>query len=123
MEAFMDALKPAHGWTCFHCGETFTTVGGARDHFGFGPSSDPGCRIKLVAERGLLMELRKAEEDAATAWAALHSESSDFAKAYHSAVARHREQLTAAEEAGFERGVRQARAEMAAEHDSKPNSA
>lgn len=25
---------PAHGWTCFHCGETFKTPGTARLHFG-----------------------------------------------------------------------------------------
>ena len=103
--------KPSHGWTCFHCGETFTTFGGARDHFGFDPSADPGCKIKLGSERGLLMVLRKSEKDAADAWSALHSESSDFAKAYHTAVDRHREQLTTAEEAGFERGVTQARSE------------
>lgn len=29
-----DYLKPEHGWTCFHCGETFTTPGSARDHWG-----------------------------------------------------------------------------------------
>ena len=52
---------PEHGFTCFHCGETFTTRGSARDHFGFDPSSEPGCRIKLGAERGLIMALRKAE--------------------------------------------------------------
>jgi hypothetical protein len=55
--------KPAHGWTCFHCGETFTTFGSARDHFGATPNAEPGCLIKvrLGEERGLLMELRKAE--------------------------------------------------------------
>lgn len=52
---------PPHGWTCFHCGDTFTTPGAARDHFGFNPSSDPACRIKVGAERGLLMALRTAE--------------------------------------------------------------
>ncbi|MEE8059407.1 MAG: hypothetical protein V3T17_16460 [Pseudomonadales bacterium] len=31
---------PAHGWTCFHCGETFTAVGAARDHFGADPMAD-----------------------------------------------------------------------------------
>lgn len=25
---------PAHGWTCFHCGETFTSIAKARDHTG-----------------------------------------------------------------------------------------
>lgn len=103
----MSALPvPEHGWTCFHCGETFTTVGAARDHFGFEPSDDPGCRIKVGAERGLLMALRKAEEDAANAWAAIHNETTDAARAYHAQSARHRDQLLTTEEAGYERGLR-----------------
>ncbi len=53
--------QPAHGWTCFHCGETFTTPGSARDHFGPTPDGVPGCIIKAGDERGLLMALRKAE--------------------------------------------------------------
>jgi hypothetical protein len=54
---------PEHGWTCFHCGETFTTVGGARDHFGAKPDAMPGCmiRVQLGDERGLLMALRRDE--------------------------------------------------------------
>ena len=54
---------PAHGWTCFHCGETFTTPGSARDHFGCEPCADPACRIKVGEERGLVMALRKAEKE------------------------------------------------------------
>lgn len=52
---------PAAGWTCFHCGETFTVVGSAQDHFGGTPNALAGCQIKLGEERGLQMELRKAE--------------------------------------------------------------
>ena len=97
--------KPEHGWTCFHCGETFTTPESARDHFGFDPSADPGCIIKLGAERGLLMALRKAEAEIADAWAAIHEESTEAARAYHAQQTRHRAQLMAAEEAGYERGL------------------
>ena len=53
---------PAHGWTCFHCGETLTTPGAARDHFGSTPQSIAGCIIKAGEERGLLMALRRAED-------------------------------------------------------------
>lgn len=55
--------RPPHGWTCFHCGETFTTTGSARDHFGAEPTARPGCMLKVSvgAERGLLAELRKLE--------------------------------------------------------------
>ena len=66
--------KPLHGWTCFHCGETFKTVGAARDHFGFEPSSDLACRIKLGDERGLVMALRKAEAKLAIAQAEVWEE-------------------------------------------------
>lgn len=67
---------PKDGWVCFHCGERFTTVGGARDHFGATPESTAGCLIDRVAVekggephrgRGLLMALRKAEEQLASA--------------------------------------------------------
>lgn len=55
--------KPEHGWTCFHCGETFTKVGVARDHFGAMPDVIPGCmlRVQKEDELGILMSLRKAE--------------------------------------------------------------
>ncbi len=62
--------KPEVSWTCFHCGETFTTVGSAADHFGESPDREPGCLIDRVAleeggkperGRGLLMALRKEE--------------------------------------------------------------
>jgi hypothetical protein len=57
--------RPAHGWTCFHCGETFTTPGGARDHFGADPTCEPGCimKVRLGGERGMLMELRRQEAE------------------------------------------------------------
>jgi hypothetical protein len=97
---------PLHGWTCFHCGETFKTVGAARDHFGFDPSSEPACRIKVGAERGLVMALRKAEQELAEAWNAIHNESTEAAKSYRAQAARHREQMILAEEAGYERGLR-----------------
>lgn len=34
---------PRHGWTCFHCGETFHTEVGARLHFGETPQAMPEC--------------------------------------------------------------------------------
>lgn len=61
-------------WTCFHCGETFTTVGSAVDHFGTTPNAKPGCLIARVPlengtntqiGRGLLMALRAAEAEIA----------------------------------------------------------
>ena len=52
---------PPDGWVCFHCGEWFTTVGGAQTHFGRRPIDTPGCLIKVGEERGLLMEIRRLE--------------------------------------------------------------
>lgn len=63
--------EQSQSWTCFHCGETFTTPGSARDHFGAWEGAEPGCLIDRVALeeggtperwRGLLMALRKAED-------------------------------------------------------------
>jgi hypothetical protein len=105
--------KPLQSWTCFHCGETFTDEESARTHFGFDASADPGCRIKTGAETSLLKALRESERDAANAWAAIHEETTDAAKAYAAQTARHHRQLQAAEEAGYERGLVDARAQMA----------
>ena len=97
---------PQHGWTCFHCGETFTTLGSARDHFGFDPSADAGCRIKIGAERGLLMALRKAEDEIARR---RHDDGPVVAAIIDEMrrmQSRHSDALRAAEEAGYERGLR-----------------
>ncbi|KKK96727.1 hypothetical protein LCGC14_2659880 [marine sediment metagenome] len=53
--------QPEHGWTCFHCGETFKKFGAAQDHFGDSIDGSAGCQIKAGEELGLLMALRKAE--------------------------------------------------------------
>ncbi|MBB5546597.1 hypothetical protein A8H39_01905 [Paraburkholderia fungorum] len=98
---------PAHGWTCFHCGETFTTVGSARDHFGSTPTAEPGCmvRVSLGAERGLLMALREAENRLAR----YMDEDTDLHRSMYQMQSRHADQLRVAEEAGYERGLRYAR--------------
>ena len=54
---------PPDGWVCFHCGERFTTSGAASDHFGARLGDGLACKIKVGAERGLLMALRKAQSD------------------------------------------------------------
>lgn len=57
---------PKDGWTCFHCGERFRTPGAAQDHFGKTQESTAACQIKTGDERGLVMALRKAEDDTHT---------------------------------------------------------
>ena len=61
--------QPPDGWVCFHCGERFTTVGSAHDHFGARPTDMAACLIKVGEERGLVMALRKAQADALKAQA------------------------------------------------------
>jgi len=101
--------KPANGWTCFHCGETFTTEGSARDHFGPHPYSEPGCVIKvsLGAERGLLAALRRAEELLAHHM----NEDTSLHRELYAMQHRHSQQLRVAEESGYERGLRDANKE------------
>lgn len=113
---------PPHGWTCFHCGETFTTVGTARTHFGATPDAEPGClvRVGLGPERGLLAALRKAEEDCREAWRAVHEESTEAYRALYAAQTRHGEALRDAEELGYARGLRDAAAEARPPEASSP---
>lgn len=96
--------KPFNGWTCFHCGETFTTVGAARIHFGADQSAQPGCMAKvgLGAERGLLMALRKAEERIAK----YMEDDTDLHREIHRMQSQQSDALRDAEEAGYERGLR-----------------
>lgn len=98
-------------WTCFHCGETFTDERLARDHFGPDLDAEAACRIKAGAERGLLTALRRAERDLNDMRRALADEATDAARAYYAQTTRHHEQLRAAEELGYERGLADARAE------------
>lgn len=95
---------PPNGWTCFHCGETFTTVGAARIHFGADQSAQPGCMEKVAvgAERGLLMALRKAEERIAR----YMEEDTDLHRALYRLQSQQSDALRDAEEAGYARGLR-----------------
>lgn len=105
--------KPPHGWTCFHCGETFTTVGSARDHFGANPDAQPGCmvRVSLGGERGLLMALRKVEEELATLYRERCDEDTHLHREIYTLQSRHSDALRQAEDAGYARGLRDAKHE------------
>lgn len=94
---------PASGWTCFHCGENFTTVGSARIHFGADPNAKPGCFLKVQPgpELGLLMALRKAEGHLTR----YMEEDSETMRQMHLQQARHADQLRDAEELGFALGL------------------
>ena len=95
-------VTPTHGWTCFHCGETFRTPGSARDHFGADPLKDPACLIKVGEERGLVMALRRAEAELER----YRAEDSDKDRELHRMQAEHIVALRREEERGYEKGLR-----------------
>jgi hypothetical protein len=97
---------PKHGWTCFHCGETFTTHRAAETHFGKDEGAKEACRIIAGAEITITERLRDVEAECARAWGIVHSESSDAALAYQRQNSRHAQQLRAMEELGYQRGLR-----------------
>jgi len=105
-------------WRCFHCGDVFTTERTARLHFGATECSAPACQIKAGAEMSMLEALRRAEDDAERATAAMHNESSEGWRAYHHVTTRLREQVEAAENLGYERGLRDGRQEHATLRDT-----
>ncbi|AQH05955.1 hypothetical protein A9R05_44180 (plasmid) [Burkholderia sp. KK1] len=61
-------------------------------------------RVSLGAERGLLMALREAE----SLLARYMNEDTDLHRSMYQMQARHADQLRVAEEAGYERGLRDA---------------
>jgi len=92
---------PMHGWTCFFCGETFKTIGSARDHFGNTPLSQPGCQIKVGEERGLLMALRRAEEELTR----YRADDSDVMRQMNNMAFDHAQNLIRAEEVGYDKAI------------------
>lgn len=115
--ALEDGLDPTTGarpigWRCFHCDDYFTSEHSARLHFGAQDGDMPACQIKAGAEGSLLTALRRAESELSDAWASIHNESTEAAKAYYAQQSRHGEQLRAAEELGYERGLRDGMTEI-----------
>lgn len=102
---------PPHGWTCFHCGDTFTTPGAARDHFGFDPSADPACRIKIGEERGLVMELRRVEAKYVKLLEDSWEGGGTIAQEFYGLGAKHQIEMRKAEEEGYRKGLRDGRKE------------
>ena len=57
---------PKHGWTCFHCGETFLTAEGARLHFGREVTGRPACYPALASQSAAVSGLVEAGRAAVT---------------------------------------------------------
>ena len=99
--------QPAHGWTCFHCGETFRVEAAARIHFGASPEAEPGCMLKVRCgeEHALLATLREAEEQLAR----YAAEDTDLHREIARLEADHATALRREEETGYARGRRDER--------------
>ena len=54
--------SPENGWTCYHCGITFRTPGGAQDHFGARPKSMPKCKYHDSDVEKLEAQLTESQE-------------------------------------------------------------
>lgn len=99
-------------WRCWFCDEVFTTPGEAGDHFGAKQTDTPGClidyRVQLEAGtntqrgRGLLMALRRAEEELAR----YREEDTDLHRQIHGMESKHAVELRREEEKGYARGLR-----------------
>jgi hypothetical protein len=93
---------PAHGITCFHCGEHFSTPKSARLHFGGSIDDQPGCIMKLNAkDNELLWLLRQKDEEL---WL-YRQEDQPIMRELHALGGRHSRQLIEAEQKGYDRGL------------------
>jgi len=96
-------------WRCFHCDEVFMTYAAARMHFGREQDSKPVCVIKIPGEWEIVRALRNAEDKLAR----YRNEDSDVIRAMEAMQSEHYAALRREEEKGYERGLRDARAEHA----------
>ena len=62
---------PEHGWTCFHCGATFTNVNLARDHFGHYPFAKPACQLAAKEVQAELTPVPLSGSEAARQFASV----------------------------------------------------
>lgn len=85
-------------WTCFHCGETFTDVAAATEHFGFDECSSAACQIDVKAFREMeeLLSRYRAED-------------SDLERELYKMTSDHDIAVRRAEETGYARGLRDGR--------------
>ena len=93
---------PEHGFTCFHCGDTFHTVKSAREHFGNDINDEPGCVLKLMGgDKGLLglVRLQYAKLDQ------YRMEDQPIMRELYSLGAKHSRELIEAEQKGYDRGL------------------
>lgn len=93
-------------WRCFHCDEVFTSPKWAAEHFGFDQGEAPAC--KLASHEGhLVTYIRRLEAEIAR----YRQDDSDVMRSIMSLECDHRQALLRAEEKGYEKGVRDMKAQ------------
>lgn len=113
-------MPPEHGWTCFHCGETFMHQNPAREHFGAHPhDAEPGCMLRMQdGEGSLLRKIRWLEREVSRLSFIIDTGGSDAEKAMHSMSEEHATALIREEEKGYAKGFADA---INGEPESDPN--
>lgn len=100
---------PDHGWTCFHCGDTFMDEGQARIHFGCDEGAIPGCILRMQpGEHGLLRKMRELEKQLAEVTYQLFEQDSATDRYLANIESEHASAVTRAEEASYAKGLRDA---------------
>lgn len=83
-------------WRCFHCDGVFRNVADAALHFG--RESVAACQIDVAAVRGMEKELTSYRQ-----------EDTDLHRQIHRMESAHQTALMRAEEAGYDKGLRDGR--------------
>lgn len=97
----MTGARPV--WRCFHCDEVFTDVKAARLHFGEDQDYEPGCIARVPDEERVLLEkIRELECELAL----FYDEDGPKDRQMQIMASEHRSALVGAEEAGYDKGVR-----------------
>lgn len=98
----MAAEPTPHGpWKCFHCWEVFHNPTQAAMHFGATPDAEPMCRVPRK-DWPLAYAYRELEQELAR----YRAEDSDKDRELSAMQDEHARALRRAEEAGYERGLR-----------------
>ena len=86
-------------WRCFHCDETFADEDAAARHFGRFEDCTPACRVGIEKFREMEAELQT--------W---RSETDHTSREFYALGAEHNRKQREAEQAGYDRGIADARA-------------
>lgn len=109
----MTTLPEKH-WRCFHCDEVFTDRREAALHFGASETQEPLCVINSLTDGDIWRALRQAEDHAAEMLEQLHLENTEMYGSYQRLQSRYAQATIAAEQRGYEKGLRDSQHEFIA---------